>query len=199
MHASRFTVLAAGAAIVLLALAGCAPGDAAAPAPSETAEGSSPDIEVETPTTASYSSAEFDGVPWTSAFESASYFAGGSTLIDPTGNPYFQLALPSASTTDGRQLTISLFNFPGGTGQWQSIAQVLLSSNDAMQGFQTDVPEQNTDFVFEITSWETQADGSVIFSATYGGTLAGLLGSPATVVTNGVITDLDVVVYTEAF
>lgn len=107
--------------------------------------------------------------------------------------------MPAADSADGRQLTVALYNFPGGTGQWQGVAEVVLSSADAMQGYQFDEPSQLTDFVFEITSWDAQADGSVIFSARYSGTLAGILGSPDVVVTNGVIADLLVQVFTESF
>ena len=199
MRTARIISVAVSTAILALGLAGCAPGDIPAPSSpvsGESTPSSEPDVDAGA---VSHSSAEFDGEAWSSAFESASYFAGGSTMIDPSGKPYFQLALPSASSTDGRQLTVALFNFPGGTGEWQGIAEILLSSDEAMQGYQWDVPEQKTDFVFEITSWVPQDDGSVILSATYSGTLAGLIGSPPTVVTNGVITDLEVTVFADPF
>ncbi|MEQ1736774.1 MAG: hypothetical protein ABL886_10300 [Rhodoglobus sp.] len=194
----RLATLPACAALVALLLAGCAPAGGDIVVPPSPDSGSSSEPEIDT-SVASYSSAEFDGAAWTGGYESAFYYAGGNSITDPTGNPYFQVALPSFDSGDGRQLTISLYNFPGGTGSWEGIAEVLLSSPDAMQGYQYDEPAQLTDFVFEITSWEPQADGSVIFSAEYGGTLAGLLGSPAVAVTNGVITDLVVTVFTEPF
>lgn len=201
MKTPRISLLLATTVTTCVLLAGCAAGapEQIAETPASAPAGDASDGDNDTGDVESFASAQFDGVLWTSAYESASYFAGGTTLIDPSGSPYFQLALPSADESNPRQLTIALFNFPGGTGEWQDRAEVLLTGGDATQGYQYDVPDQKTDFVFEITSWDPQADGSVVFSATFGGNLVGVIGSPGVLVENGTVTNLSVDVFTEAF
>ena len=62
-----------------------------------------------------------DGVDWAGGAASASYFSGGAPSLDPEGRTYLQLAFPSATSPDNRQLTFGVFAFTGTTGPWQDL------------------------------------------------------------------------------
>ncbi len=195
-------------AVVIVAtalLVGCAP---AAPPVTPTSDEVAPIEEPTEPAPASDSSMTMlvDGVEWVGSDASASFFSGGAPSFDPEGRTYLQLAFPSASSTDSRQLTFAFFGFAGSTGQLQETGEVNFSGSPTggtddtvLQGYQYDVPEQKTDFVFEVTKWESTGTDTAVMSATFSGTLVGILGSPPAVITNGVITDLEVIIYPDPF
>ena len=94
----------------------------------------------------------------------------------------------------------------GSTGPWEDFAEVNFSgsptggSDDvSTQGYQYDVPAQKTDFVFEVTKWESTGADTAVMSATFSGGLAGILGAGPIVISNGVITDIEVVVFPDPF
>jgi hypothetical protein len=200
--AARFGVVAIAAASLLV---GCAPAEPA-PAPS-----SAVDVPIEespAPQNSSDPSLTMlvDGVEWSGTAPSASFFAGGAPSLDPEGRTYLQLAFPSATSPDARQLTFGIFAFTGTIGPWQDLAEVNFSgsptggSDDvSTQGYQYDVPEQKTDFVFEVTKWESTGATTAVMSATFSGGLVGILGAGPTTISNGVITDIEVVVYPDPF
>ncbi len=202
MISTRLGVVAIAVAALLV---GCAPAEGeAAPDP----EVAAPIEESAEPQPASEPAITMlvDGVEWSGTVPSASYFAGGAPSLDPEGRTYLQLAFPSATSPDTRQLTFGIFGFTGSTGPWQDFAEVNFSgsptggSDDvSTQGYQYDVPEQKTDFVFEVTKWESTGTDTAVMSATFSGGLAGILGAGPTVISNGVITDIEVVVFPDPF
>lgn len=197
--------LGAVAIVTATLLVGCAPAE---PVVSPTSEDVAPIEEPTEPEPASNSSMTMlvDGVEWIGSDASASFFSGGAPSFDPEGRTYLQLAFPSASSTDSRQLTFGFFGFTGSTGALQDIAEVNFSGSPTggtddtvLQGYQYDVPEQKTNFVFEVTKWESTGTDTAVMSATFSGDLVGILGSPPAVISNGVITDLEVIIYPDPF
>lgn len=200
----RFTLVmvAAGSLIV-----GCAP---ASPVQAPDNEGVAPAAESAVPEAEPSSPAAamlVDGVDWTGSAPSASYFAGGAPSLDPEGRTYLQLAFPSATSPDARQLTFGVFGFTGATGPVQDLSEVNFSGpptggtdDVATWGYQYDVPEQKTDFVFEVTKWESTGTDTALISATFSGTLVGILGASGPVVIfNGAFNDVEVVVFPDPF
>ncbi len=86
-------------------------------------------------------------------------------------------------------MMITVTDFKPQPGNFADTMKVQLTSNpkDIFAGYQHDLPEQKTDFTFEITDWESTSETSAQLSAKFSGTLRGILGKKDVLVTDGVI------------
>jgi hypothetical protein len=152
--------------------------------------------------------AKVGGIDWQAAptYKGALFYKRGVSLAGSAGRPYLQLSFKDSAGQ--RTLTVNVKDFEGKTGKVSGEMEVLLTStngSDGTQGYQDDVPEQKTDFTLTITNWEdvSESSGTVPgqskMSATFAGTLKGILGSEDVRFEEGSITDLMIETYKEAY
>ncbi len=151
-------------------------------------------------------SATLDGKAWKAGVvaQGALFYEKGAKMWDPSGKPFLQLSFQAAAP-DTRNLTMQLTDFATTTGKIDSSKQeVLFTGSETgdpnkalMAGFK--LPALKTDFTLELTKWERPSPDKAIASFSVTGTLKGTMGSPSVVFENGVIENLEIRVYTEAY
>lgn len=145
--------------------------------------------------------AKLDSEKW-EADGSTYYYPNGNEFLGESGKNYFQASFYGVSENDSRQILIQIIDFKPEVGKYKGQMEVSLtgsptgnSDDSVFNGYQDDLPEQKTDFTFEITKWENISESEAKYSAKFSGTLKGIFGAPDVKFTDGVITDAEVTIY----
>jgi hypothetical protein len=150
--------------------------------------------------------ANFSGKKWQGKGNDGShlFYAKGISSMN-NGKPFLMLAFKSTVAPDDRQLTFKILDFSGKTGKYQKSSIEVLFSGSAdgntkeSKLFGCKSPATVTDFVLDITDWQTISVTEALISGVFSGTLKGILTDGAEKVTEGKFSKIKVKVYNDKY
>jgi hypothetical protein len=132
------------------------------------------------------------------------FYAKGISNMN-NGMPFLILAFKSTTAPDDRQLTFKVIDFKGKPGKYQKKDIEVLFSGSAdgntkeSKLFGCKSPGTVTDFVLEITEWQTVSATEAIISGVFSGTLKGIMVDGAEKVTDGTFSKVKVKVFNDKY